>query len=170
MPSRTTARAPRSPGLPLQRQASVGVLVCCSHKRSRSSGRLEPAMSQTLDESDLIQQLHRAVRRKPPSWHPIQERSRNTVAAPEALDRTERSLGVRFPPLFRRIYTEVGDGGFGPYHGLYPLQEILGAFQTKLDYSGRPTLESRAIESLRASGFTRAFPFCEYGCGDLLAI
>jgi hypothetical protein len=36
----------------------------------------------------------------------------------EAFDEEERRLGFRLPLLLKRLYTEVGNGGFGPGHGL----------------------------------------------------
>ena len=35
----------------------------------------------------------------------------------------ERQLGFPLPPLIRRIYSEVGDGAFGPGYGFYGLLE-----------------------------------------------
>ena len=48
-----------------------------------------------------------------------------SVAAPPATEAeiaaTERALGVRLPALLRRLYREVGNGGFGPGDGLLGL-------------------------------------------------
>ncbi len=44
-----------------------------------------------------------------------------TVARPATkaeVDAAEAALGFAVPPLLRRLYTEVGNGGFGPYYGL----------------------------------------------------
>jgi hypothetical protein len=35
----------------------------------------------------------------------------------------EARLGFAFPPLFRRVYLEVGNGGFGPGYGLLGLTD-----------------------------------------------
>nr|BFD96370.1 hypothetical protein KitaXyl93_77300 [Kitasatospora sp. Xyl93] len=37
------------------------------------------------------------------------------------VEQVERQLGYQLPPLLRRIYTEIGDGGFGPEGGLASL-------------------------------------------------
>ncbi|KAB2361782.1 SMI1/KNR4 family protein [Actinomadura montaniterrae] len=37
------------------------------------------------------------------------------------VERAEKKLGYRLPQLLRRIYTEIGDGGFGPEGGLASL-------------------------------------------------
>ncbi|MFB7114274.1 SMI1/KNR4 family protein [Streptomyces sp. NPDC056291] len=39
------------------------------------------------------------------------------------VDLAERSLGYPLPELLRRIYTEIGDGGFGPEGGLASLAQ-----------------------------------------------
>lgn len=44
---------------------------------------------------------------------------------PADLDRVEAQLGVRLPPLLRRLYTEVGEGGFGPGDGLFGLAKLV---------------------------------------------
>jgi hypothetical protein len=44
-----------------------------------------------------------------------------TIAAPprdSEVDAAEAALGFRIPPLLRRLYLEVGNGGFGPGYGL----------------------------------------------------
>lgn len=44
-----------------------------------------------------------------------------TVAPPATVaevDAAEAALGLPVPPLLRRLYTEVGNGGFGPLYGL----------------------------------------------------
>lgn len=49
----------------------------------------------------------------------------NRVLHPPAsvgeLAETEKRLGMRLPPLVRRVYAEVGNGGFGPGYGLWGL-------------------------------------------------
>jgi hypothetical protein len=39
-------------------------------------------------------------------------------ASPEEVAAAEASLGFRLPPLLRRLYLEVANGGFGPANGL----------------------------------------------------
>jgi hypothetical protein len=43
-------------------------------------------------------------------------------SAAAAIDEAERNLALAFPPLLRRMYSEVGNGGFGPGSGLLGLQ------------------------------------------------
>ncbi len=40
-----------------------------------------------------------------------------------ALAEAERLLRFQLPPLLRSIYREVGDSGFGPAYGLFPLMD-----------------------------------------------
>lgn len=44
-------------------------------------------------------------------------------ASPRAVRRFERRVGAPLPPLLRRLYLEVGDGGFGPGYGLIGLDD-----------------------------------------------
>ena len=41
--------------------------------------------------------------------------------SPSDIRAAEKQLGFDLPPLLRRLYTEVGNGGFGPGCGLLPL-------------------------------------------------
>jgi SMI1/KNR4 family protein SUKH-1 len=45
------------------------------------------------------------------------------------LDRTERELGFPLPPTLRRIYAEVGNGGFGPGSGLLPIERVVADYR-----------------------------------------
>src|SRR5687767_4174627 len=42
-------------------------------------------------------------------------------ADPDGIADDERQFGFAFPPLLKRIYTEIGNGGFGPGYGLIGL-------------------------------------------------
>jgi len=44
---------------------------------------------------------------------------------PAALDRAEASLGTALPPILRRVYCEIADGGFGPGQGLLPIERVV---------------------------------------------
>jgi len=43
------------------------------------------------------------------------------LVSPEQLQRCEDSLGLRLPVLLRRLYLEIGNGGFGPGYGIFPI-------------------------------------------------
>ncbi|MFL6205117.1 MAG: SMI1/KNR4 family protein [Acidimicrobiales bacterium] len=46
------------------------------------------------------------------------------------VDRAESALGVKFPALLRRLYTEVGEGGFGPGAGIFGLEGLESEYQS----------------------------------------
>lgn len=80
-------------------------------------------------------------------------------AEPRAVDDVERSLGHPLPPLLRRLYLEVANGGFGPGYGLLGLEGGHGVAP-----------DGNAIDRLRrfrewepdiAPGL---FPICDWGC------
>jgi hypothetical protein len=52
----------------------------------------------------------------PGEWLPVQP-----PAGPAALADAEARLGFPLPDLLRQLYTEVGNGGYGPAFGLLPV-------------------------------------------------
>lgn len=49
-------------------------------------------------------------------------------AEPPALEQVEAGLGFLLPPVLRRVYLEVADGGFGPGGGLMPVAAAAAAY------------------------------------------
>ncbi|MFI6540364.1 SMI1/KNR4 family protein [Nonomuraea sp. NPDC050547] len=49
------------------------------------------------------------------------------TATADELGQAERELGFPLPPLLRRLYLEVADGGFGPDYQLLSLREAVAA-------------------------------------------
>jgi hypothetical protein len=45
----------------------------------------------------------------------------NPPASETIIQNAECTLGFRIPVILRRLYSEIGDGGFGPEHGFYGL-------------------------------------------------
>jgi hypothetical protein len=45
----------------------------------------------------------------------------NPAASESSIRDAERALGFAIPAILRRLYSEIGDGGFGPGHGFYGL-------------------------------------------------
>jgi hypothetical protein len=74
----------------------------------------------------------------------------------EDVDEAERRMRVRMPALLRRLYTEVGDGGFGPAFGLPALMNDDGEPPM---IGMRPSSDDE-MPSLIALGL----PLCDYGC------
>ncbi|MCX5158683.1 SMI1/KNR4 family protein [Streptomyces sp. NBC_00264] len=71
-------------------------------------------------------ELVEAVRARVKAGRPTDFAS--TLAAPElaSLDEVadaERAIGFRLPPLVRRLYLEIADGGIGPFLGFSPLHD-----------------------------------------------
>ncbi|WP_433329833.1 SMI1/KNR4 family protein [Spirillospora sp. CA-294931] len=86
--------------------------------RSMDDGRLQRMFRRGTPEYDAA---HSAGHLEP--LPPLVPASQDAVHECEAL------VGRRLPPLLRRCYLELGDGGFGPAYGLEPLQEISSDFQ-----------------------------------------
>src|SRR4051812_8344796 len=67
----------------------------------------------------LVERFRDRIRREPTADYdqvpPIRPRPPVT---PEALAAAEAKLGFPLPPLLRALYTQVGDGGYGPGRGL----------------------------------------------------
>lgn len=81
------------------------------------------------------------------------------AATAEMIEEAEAVTGFHLPPLLRRLYLEVGNGGFGPHRGLL---ELSGGRWTAVGmYCQGLTLTSGPSSSL-APGL---LPLCAWGCG-----
>jgi hypothetical protein len=80
------------------------------------------------------------------------------------LDSDEKALGFALPPLLRRIYLEIGNGGFGPGYGL------IGISGGTPDDSGKTVpAYYRLFRSRRTEDQTWSWPegllvICHWGC------
>lgn len=84
------------------------------------------------------------------------------VAAAEAV------LGFPLPPLLRRLYTEVGNGGWGPVYGLWGLPTS-GAVPDENDLVGfyvQCTAPERALESPAVDWPRGLVPLLDLGCAS----
>jgi hypothetical protein len=82
-------------------------------------------------------------------------------ATPGAVAEAERALGYSLPRLLRRLYLEVGNGGFGPGYG------ILGVRDGFTDDVGDTALDAyRRFHSWRRelSMPDSLLPICHWGC------
>jgi hypothetical protein len=75
----------------------------------------------------------------------------NPKISKEEIEKAEQEFGFRFPALWVRIYTEIGNGGFGPGLGLYTFDEA------KKLYTDLRAEEDSAWE-------LGTFPLCTWGC------
>jgi SMI1 / KNR4 family (SUKH-1) len=78
-------------------------------------------------------------------------------ASVEAIKAVEHLLGRRLPSLLRRLYMEVGNGGFGPGYG------IIGLPDRDDERHPRNDLRRERWNSFPAS--RSLFPLCDWGCG-----
>ncbi|MDX3586226.1 hypothetical protein [Streptomyces europaeiscabiei] len=84
---------------------------------------IDAARRTAADDDALLDRLHtlaRGVAGVVPSPGRLPDGPFPPLAMAE-VERAERRLGYRLPLLLRRIYTEIGDGGFGPEGGLASL-------------------------------------------------
>ena len=80
------------------------------------------------------------------------------AASTKALEAAEAQVGVTLPALLRRLYTEVGNGGFGPSAGL------VGVDGGHADVDGRNI--GALYTDLRAQGWPEGLlPLCDWGGG-----
>jgi hypothetical protein len=73
------------------------------------------------------------------------------------VEATEAAIDLPLPPLLRRLYTEVGNGGFGPGYGLLGLA---GGYGDHLKQTAVDVFKDRKLPS-------SLFPICDWGCGIL---
>lgn len=69
----------------------------------------------------LIERIRARITDGPPCDHPNEWLPVQPPTDPDQLAEAEARLGFPLPDLLRRLYTEVGNGGFGPVFGLLPL-------------------------------------------------
>jgi hypothetical protein len=129
-------------------------------------------------EDSLIERLKAIIRTSrhatgEPTWRP--QRSRSPITEEELLQ-AETQLGFVLPSLLRRIYREVGNGGFGPGYGLLPLNELppnAGHDTTSLvaEYQGMKAFSQQDIDKYFAEEEEKpalwpelVLILCDWGC------
>ena len=81
-------------------------------------------------------------------------------ASPERVAAAESQLGFQLPPLLRRLYLEVADGGFGPGFGMFPVGEHRAAG------SEETIVEVHARLATDPAWPGRLLPICDWGCAN----
>ncbi|MGW0209153.1 SMI1/KNR4 family protein [Streptomyces sp. NPDC003233] len=92
----------------------VAVLRCCTAQAS--------AIIISVTDDEVLA----AVKARVQAGRPTEWRDSPLTPAPasaEALAEAERIIGYPLPPLLRRLYTEVANGGFGPCGGIEGLRD-----------------------------------------------
>lgn len=120
---------------------------------------------------DIIRTSHHAT------GEPTLHRQRNIPPVTmEELVQAEAQLGFTLPSFLRRIYLEVGNGGFGPGYGLLSLNEIppnAVSDTTSLvaDYQGMRAFSQKDIDEYFAEDEEkpslwpeRVVTLCDWGC------
>lgn len=87
-------------------------------------------------------------------------------ASPDVIAADERYLGFALPPLLKRLYREIGNGGFGPGYGL------IGLTGGVPDDIGAPA--PRRYRRLRMGGLFGAWPekllpICQWHSSDVMS-
>jgi hypothetical protein len=89
-------------------------------------------------------------------WH----RELGPPASADAVEAAEREMGCHLHQFHRRLFREVGNGGFGPGDGLIAIPE------------GLPDVQERSMIELKQGLFSdherqmsSVVPLCDWGCG-----
>jgi hypothetical protein len=123
-----------------------------------------------MDEEELIRRLKKRVSRGawwhlfaqrvftdlPSGRHWNWERRLPRPASPDLVAGAEQTLGFSLPPLLRRIYLEVADGGFGPGYGLFGIADGPPFHDTLIEYYKE--------EHWAANWPERFLRVCHWGC------
>lgn len=129
-------------------------------------------------ENTLIERLKEIIRTgRHATGEPTWRRQRNIAPVTiEELVQAETQLGFALPSFLRRIYLEVGNGGFGPGYGLLPLNDLplTGASDTAslvAEYQGMRLMSQKDIdehwadeEEKPALWPERVLILCDWGC------
>lgn len=118
--------------------------------REGEDGRMDP----------LLEALRRRLTVAP--RRPIgtfDEPEAHAPATPSEIASAEAALGFALPPLLRRLYGEVADGGFGPGYGLFPVhgrRSEPGQDEDLVEVRNKLAVDPRLPPTL--------LPICDWGC------
>ncbi|HEY0073684.1 MAG TPA: SMI1/KNR4 family protein [Abditibacteriaceae bacterium] len=93
---------------------------------------------------------------------------------PDEVDNAEKLLGFELPATLKLIYTEVGNGGFGPGYGFFGLMGgMAGGYRSQsaveqyLEYCKHkaPNSDVWSQENPEWFWLKGLLPICEWGCG-----
>jgi len=113
---------------------------------------------------DLVHTIRRKIAERPgrPTQIGPPQPALYTPVSEKELTQEERRLGFNLPPLLRRLYTQVANGGFGPGGGLLTLRQI----SPKVDQTVATLYHQlRGARSKRGGKWQEGLvPFAEWGC------
>jgi hypothetical protein len=110
------------------------------------------------DHADLLKRLRQ---RAPDAFR---------CATKQMLDDAELELGFPLPRLLRAIYRFVGNGGFGPGHGLIGVggtEPYLSTHDSVVDLYEMRVRDNRLSEDVWPQ---RMLPICDYGCASYACV
>lgn len=82
----------------------------------------------------------------------------------------ERQLGFSLPPLLKRIYTQIGNGGFGPGYGLIGLTNGVPDDTGKTGPAIYRQLRDGSSEDPYCEWPEGLLPICHWGCAILSCV
>src|SRR5262245_42233990 len=111
----------------------------------------------------LIERIRNEVQKAPTSHGPSFVEV-NPVLSLDEIAAAEDQLGFRLPALLRQLYLEIGNGGFGPGHGLLPL------LPSGIIKEGRFVVNMYIQKQHSKKWYSSILPFASWGCGILSCI
>lgn len=129
-------------------------------------------------ENTLIERLKETIRTNHHSigGYTLHRQIVTPLATIDDLAEAEEQLGFELPPFLKRLYLEVGNGGFGPGYGLLPLNDHHTSSTTLIDslvanYLGMRSFSQKDIdkfwtdeEEKPALWPERVLIICDWGC------
>ena len=90
-------------------------------------------------------------------------------ATADSIAEAEEDLGFRLPRLLRAVYRLVGNGGFGPGHGLIGVggtEPYTSGHESVVDLYEIRVHANRSVGSQSDSWPEKLLPICDYGCAS----
>jgi hypothetical protein len=90
----------------------------------------------------------------------------------DEIERFEQDAGVKLPEEYRNFLTRIGNGGAGPYYGLFSLEQVRSEFDDEfpLERIGELFLPPRTAHDERFYPVQGAIPIAHVGCGSMVLI
>src|SRR5262249_3421952 len=167
-PQQRLTRCPCSPSHRRLTSISAATASQCSTKRRDTPCNVISLWSRGLD--DIVSLVRKRLTWKITDQDKISRPKTLKPALNSRLGGDEESLGFRLPPVPKRIYTEIGNGGFGPGYGL------IGMSSGAPDSTGKTApeiyriLRSNDPQDPLWSWPDCLLPICEWGCAIMSCV